>query len=302
MLKLGPASTIAPTTKSRIFIIDKGGIRNSIFSNQLLKTADLQKIIKNLEFTRTENHHIISSHVDQLFPVTYDVESQTKFSLAASKLSAVYQEEVEDSIEEIDDEIKDMIKLRDKSVSSGSPIPTPSSPTPSTKLANLLGRSPKTFDEEELKKLLLRKSKLNDVINSNDLTIYDKYIYVNKQTLDADDDFDNNESFKFIGTLIAGLAILNRAVNPLTQVDLQVGDILVYTGENSFSVKIIDITDKFQYYPIAYFKNQGLIINSSGLDSIYLADRFVGTVIPTIDTQKISGKIPNFIDLLLEDD
>ncbi len=100
MLKLGPISTAAlkptptPTPKSKIFLINEGGIRNSVFSNEILKTADFQNILNNLEFTRTEFHHIISTHVNKLFPIDYNSETRTKFPLYASKFLAQYQEQV----------------------------------------------------------------------------------------------------------------------------------------------------------------------------------------------------------------
>ncbi len=307
MLKLGPTATSTTTTKSRIFLIKEGGVRNSIFSNEILKTADLQKILKNLEFSRTEYHHIISNHVNALFPTVYDEETRTKYLSVASKFPELYKKAIETAVNDIDEEIAEQIKLRDAPVNA---VLSPAPLSPTSKLrAQLFRTQPTVYDEETLKTLQTRKAELNNVLASNELTDYDKFLYIFSSAVeeeidnDDDDDDDSSDTFSEAATLMkAVMALWFRAINPSRiQVDLKVGDILVYTGENSFSVKIIDATGKFQYYPIKAIKDQGIFIHASGLASIHQADRFLGTFVPIVDLQKLTKKMSPFLDMLMED-
>ena len=138
----------------------------------------------------------------------------------------------------------------------------------------------KEYSSRELRAKYLEKKKKLESILSSQLTIYDKMLSLNRfQLNEAEEDLAENTQ-----KVINSLQIVMKSVNPYkSKVDLQIGDILIYIGEYSFSLIITDVIGNFQYYPILYFKDIGISIHPSKLNSISESDRSIATYVSVID-------------------
>ena len=290
MLKLQQIQT-GMASKSRIFFLNLGGMRNSIFSNQIMKTSDFEKILKNLEFSKNQFHSLMSLHVNNLFPYSIHEEYKLKISKISLKFPSELAGGVEEYLTDIKEKLSNIVttkfatwtydamlkemqllrreiaRLNNYSIDSSQ----------ETSKFNLIN---KEYSSRELRAKYLEKKKKLESILSSQLTIYDKMLSLNRfQLNEAEEDLAENTQ-----KVINSLQIVMKSVNPYkSKVDLQIGDILIYIGEYSFSLIITDVIGNFQYYPILYVKDIGISIHPSKLNSISESDRSIATYVSVID-------------------
>jgi len=225
--------TATPVAKSRIFLLTQGGIRNSIYSNEIIDTNDLVKMITKLGLDRKTIHQILTAHTASVQVPQYTPEQKEKLSVALINFQKMYKDAYKDSLEDADDQT--------------------------------------------------RKNNIQRINESKDLTIYDKLIYMLVEESLYDDDDDERKIFvKRINVLVT--IVFKFSNSKVNKTRLREGDILAYLGEETFAVEILK-NDGFQYYPLMYQKEVGMVISMSRKATINEADIFFGTYIDVLNSE-----------------